>query len=186
MVDRASLITTLERCITPTGTQAEAIRKALDKALHEAVLALPLAAATELPSAVRSELEIVLTSLDQKLAEKLAAAWEPKRKLDPDMKRSVKKDLLDLLHCRRPAYEPINFALEEARSASAAPLRIVIERVAPAKDLKALLSKWDKSYKPTSSNRSGLTDRLLALLNGATPTPRPAPKAAKRESRSTA
>jgi hypothetical protein len=123
------------------------------------VLALPLTAATELSSGVRSELEIVLTSLDQKQAEKLAAVWEPKRKLDPDMKRGVKKDLLDLLHRRRRAYEPINLTLEEARSASAAPLRIVIERVAPAKDLKA----------------------LLALMNGAPPAPKPTPKAAKRQ-----
>lgn len=169
MVDRISLIQALEPCVKPTGTQAEAIRKALDKVLTDTVMSLPLSAVGGLSSSVRSDLEVVLRSLDQKLAEKLAAAWEPKRKLDAELKSSVKKDLVDLLHGRRQPYEPIVFTLEEARTGNVAALRETIAHVAPAKDLKSLLAKWDKNFKPTPTTRSGFATRLGELLDGAKP-----------------
>jgi hypothetical protein len=170
VVDRISLIKALEPCVKPTGTQAEAIRKALDKALTETVMSLPLTAVGGLSSTVRSDLEVVLHSLDQKLAEKLAASWEPKRKLDAELKRSVKKDLIDLLHRRRTPYEPISVSLEEARVGNVAAYRATIEHVAPVKDVKTLLAKWDKNFKPAPTMRSGFVERLSELLNGASTT----------------
>jgi hypothetical protein len=170
MVDRVSLIKALEPCVKPTSTQAEAMRKALDKALTETVMSLPLTAVDGLSSTVRSDLEVVLRSLDQKLAEKLAASWEPKRKLDAELKRSAKKDLIDLLHRRRASYEPISVSLEEARAEDTAVYRATIEHVAPVKDLKTLLTKWDKDFKPAPTTRSGFVKRLSELLNGAPPT----------------
>ncbi len=169
MVDRTSLIKALEPCVKPTGTQAEAIRKALDKALTETVMSLPLAAATGLSPAVRADLEVVLNSLDQKLAEKLAALWEPKRKLDADLKRSVKRELIDLMRMKRAAYVPITTSLEDARAGNTLALRAVIEHVAPVKELKSLLAKWDKNFKPAPTTRSGLVARLSELLDGAVP-----------------
>ncbi len=166
------MIKALEPCVKPTGTQAEAIRKALDKALTETVMTLPLAAVDGLNASVRADLEVVLRSLDQKLAEKLAAAWEPKRKLDAELKRSVKNDLIELLHQRRQPYEPIVVSLEEARAGNAATLRATIEHVAPMKDLKSLLGKWDRNFRPIPTVRSGIATRLTELLNGAKPAER--------------
>jgi hypothetical protein len=142
------------------------------------VLSLPLAAAIGLSPAVRAELEVVINSLDQKPTEKLAAVWEPRRKLDADLKRTVKKELIDLLYKRRAAYEPIATSLEDARAGDVAALQAVIEHVAPIKDLKSLLAKWDKNFKPAPTTRSGLVTRLSELLNGAAPVEH-APKRAR-------
>ncbi len=190
MVDRVSLLRTLASRLKPTGTQEEAIRRALDKALAEVIGALPLNAAVDLPAAARAELEIVLQSLDAKVAEKLAALWEPARPLDADLKGVVKKDLIDLLHRRRLPYKPIAVSLTEARSGDIATYRSVIG-IAPNKDLKSLLKKWDANYKPVSTTRQGIVDRLSELLDGASPVPKtttnkPRPqKAAKAPKRST-
>ncbi|MGA7329468.1 MAG: hypothetical protein WBX25_34560 [Rhodomicrobium sp.] len=179
MVDRVSLIKTLEPCVKPTQTQVEVIRKALDKALAETILGLPLCAAAKLPPSVQSELEVVVNSFDQKQAERLAASWEPQRKPDVEMKRAVKKDLVELLRGRRSPYEPIAVSLDEARAGDPTLYRTLIERVAPTKDLKSLLSKWDKNLKPAPTARLELVKRLIALLEGAAPTP----KATAKQSR---
>jgi hypothetical protein len=116
-----------------------------------------------------------LSTLDQKTAEKLAAAWEPKRKLDAEGKRAAKVALVELLRGQRPPYEPLPTSLEDARAGDVRRYRIAIERFAPEKDLKALLAKWDKHFKPVPTNRAGLAERLVALLGGASPAERPQP-----------
>jgi len=178
VVDRASLIKALEPHVKPTGSQAEAIRKALDKALTEAVMSLPLDAAIRLNPSARGDLEVALSTLDQKTAEKLAAAWEPKRKLDAEGKRAAKVALVELLRGQRPPYEPLPASLEDARAGDVRRYRISIERSAPEKDLKSLLTKWDKHFKPVPTNRAGLAERLVALLGGTPPAGKP--QAARR------
>lgn len=180
MVDRVALIKAIEPRLKLVGSQGEALRTALDKAVAEAVMALPLASAIEMPELTRGDLEVVLSTLEQKQAEKLATIWEPKRKLDADLKSSIKKDLVDLLIGRRGVYEPITASLEEARQSNAAKWRAVIEKSAPAKDLKALLTKWDKNLNPKPTSRTGLVQRLLALLDGASPAAKPANKSGKK------
>ena len=176
MVDRASLIKALEPHVKPTGTQAEAIRKALDKALTEAVMSLPLDAAIRLNPSTRGDLEIALSTLDQKLAEKLAASWEPERKLDAEAKRAAKVALVELLRGQRQPYEPLPASLEDARAGDVRRYRITIERSAPEKDLKSTLTKWDKHLKPVPGSRSGIAARLLALLDGDPPVTKPQPQ----------
>lgn len=169
MVDRVSMIKALEPHIKPTGTQAASIRKALDNALNEAIMSLPLEEATRLPPSTRGDLEVALATLDQKLAEKLATSWEPKRKLDAEGKRAAKVALVELLRGQRPPYEPLPASLDDAKAGDVRRYCVVIERSASEKDLKSLLTKWDKNFKPVPNNRSGLAARLLALLNGAEP-----------------
>lgn len=163
------MIKALEPHIRPTGTQAASIRKFLDNALTEAIMSLPLEEATRLSSSSRGDLEVALGMLDQKLAEKLAAAWEPKRKLDAEGKRAAKVALVELLRGQRPPYEPLPASLDDARAGDVRRYRVAIERSAPEKDLKSLLTKWDKNFKPVPTGRGGIADRLLALLNGAKP-----------------
>ena len=179
MVDRAALIKKLEPRVRPSGTQAVAIRAALDKALTETVMSLPLDQATSLEPSDRSELEIVLQSMDNKLVEKLACSWEPLRKLDADTKRSTKRDLIELLHGRRAAYAPITQTLDSARAGNVAITKSMIERLVPTKDLKTLLTRWDKNFKPAATSREGYVRRLVALLDGAPLAQKPIARRAK-------
>lgn len=173
MVDRVSMIKALEPHIKPNGTQAASIRKSLDNALTEAIMSLPLDEAIRLSSSTRGDLEVALGMLDQKLAEKLAASWEPKRKLDAEAKRAARGTLVELLRGQRPPYEPLPTSLEDARSGDVRRYRILIERSTLEKDLKSLLTKWDKHFKPVPTNRPGLAERLVALLGGAPPAEKP-------------
>lgn len=175
MVDRASLIKALEPHVKPTGSQAEAIRKALDRALTEAIISLPLDAAHRLSASARGDLEVALGTLDQKTVEKLAASWEPKRKFDAEAKRASRAAVVELLRGQRPPYEPLPTSLDDARAGDVRRYRVTIERSAPEKDLKSLLTKWDKHFKPVPTNRAGLAERLVALLGGAPPAERPQP-----------
>jgi hypothetical protein len=163
------MIKALEPHIKPNGTQAASIRKSLDAALAEAIMSLPLEDATRLSSSTRGDLEVALRMLDQKLAEKLAASWEPKRKLDAEEKKGAKAALVELLRGQRLPYEPLPTSLEDARAGDVRRYRIAIERSAPEKDLKSLLTKWDKHFKPVPTSRRALAERLLALLDGTRP-----------------
>ena len=170
MVDRATLIAAIAPNVQPTGTQAEAIRKALDKALSELLLALPYDALTELPHGTMAELVAVIGTIDQKTCEKLSALWEPKRKLDAELKLRVRKDLLGLLLKERVHYQSLPTGLAKARedgvSASIAQLR----SAAPLKDLKDLAKKWDKNWKALPETRGAYEEHLVALLKGTDPT----------------
>jgi hypothetical protein len=166
------MIKALEPHIRPTGTQAASIRKALDNALTEAIMSLPLEEATRLPPSTRGDLEVALGTLDQKLAEKLATSWEPKRKLDAEGKRAAKVALVELLRGQRTPYEPLPTSLADARAGDVRRYRTTIERAAPEKDLKSLLTKWDKHFKPVPTNRAGLAERLVGLLGGTPPAER--------------
>ena len=169
MVDRAALIQQLEPRVEPTGSQKETIRKALDKALSELLLALPLSAAHDLGGNAKSDLVALIGMTDQKICEKLSARWEPKRKLDAELKASLRKDVLALLESKRPAYEPVTVSINEARAGDR---KAIIGRVsaAPLKDLKALAKKWDKHWKVAQDSRKAYEDRIVALIDGAEPT----------------
>jgi hypothetical protein len=177
MVDRLALLRDMEPLINPNPTQAESIRKTLDKVLVESTIALPLTAAQALPRAKRDELEIVVRHFGQKDAEKLAVFWEPDRKLNASTKRTIKDDLADLLHGRRKVYAlqksvGLN-AVRELADEERAVLRLAIKRLAPLADLKALLKEWDKHLSPKPTTRDANVDRLVALLDGAAPMPKP-------------
>jgi hypothetical protein len=174
MVDRLALMREMEPLIKPNGTQAESIRKTLDKAMVELALTLPLASAQALSLTRRDELEIVVRDfLSQKDAEKLARLWEPSRKVDTDAKLRLKHDLIDLLHRRRSEYSmPKAIGLDAGRNLAGSDgvaLRGAIERLAPLVDLKGLLRQWDKRLTPRPTTRKAHVERLLALLDGAAP-----------------
>lgn len=183
MVNRATLIKELDGSIAPSPTQRESIRKAQEKALIEAVQALPLTAARKLSTAHRSDLEIVLKSLSDAQAKAMSALWEPKRKLqaaDADIKQVVKSRLVELLSNGQSPYEPITVSLEEARKGDRAFYSAIISQLAPTADLKSLLKKWDKHYAPVPQKRAELSKRLVALLNGQEPAPAPQRPPARR------
>ena len=167
MVDRAALIQQLEPRVEPTGSQKETIRKALDKALSELLLALPLSAANELHGYARSDLVALIGMTDQKTCEKLSARWEPKRKLDAELKVSVRKDVLALIESERPVYEPVAVSLSEAQAGDRKAFIGRVRSAAPLKDLKALAKKWDKHWKPAQDSRKAYEDRIVALIEGA-------------------
>jgi hypothetical protein len=172
VVDRANLIKHLEPRVRPTGSQAEAISKALDKALTELLLALPFWAIQQLPPAVKADLVEMVRLIDQKTCEKLATVWEPKRKLDTELKGRVKKDILALIEAKRPAYEPVSVSLSEARNGDRGSIKAILHSCAPTKDLKALTKKWDKNWKPGHESRVAYEERLIALIDGAEPAAR--------------
>lgn len=184
MVDRANLIKHLEPRVRPTGSQAAAISTALDRALAELLLALPFPAVQHLPSTVRAELVELLGLIDQKTCEKLAAVWEPKRKLDTELKGRVKKDILDLIEAKRPVYEPVSVPLPEARNGDRVSIKAILRSSAPIKDLKALTKKWDKDWKPIPESRVAYEKRLIELIDGAEPVrPPPRPQRGRRARR---
>lgn len=175
MVDRAALIQQLEPRVQPTGSQRETIRKALDKAVSELLLALPFRAVLDLPGSAKSDMVALLAMMDQKTCEKLSALWEPKRKLDAELKASVRKDVLALIEANRPAYEPVTVSLSEAQNGDRTAIIAKVRSAAPVKDLKALAKKWDKHWKPAQESRKAYEDRIIALIEGAglaTPAPR--------------
>jgi hypothetical protein len=173
VVDRAALIKTLEPCVRPTGSQSEAIRKALDKALSELIVTLPFEAFASLSDASKSDLAALIEMLDQKTCEKLSALWEPKRKLDAELKKRVKGDMLALIKKQRPRYEPVKLSLQEARNGCVSATITMVRSAAPIKDLKELAKSWDKFWKPTDEPRQAYEGRLIALLEGGNPFPRP-------------
>lgn len=172
MVDRANLIKQLEPRVRPSGSQAEAIRKAMDKTLTELVLALPINAVQQLSQEVKADLAALIGMIDQKTCEKLAAAWEPKRKLDAELKSRVKKDILALIESKRLPYEPITVSLVEARKSDREAVSATLRSAAPVKDLKALAKKWDKNWRPAQESRTSYVDRLIALIDGTEPAAR--------------
>lgn len=171
MVDRASLISTLQPLAKPTNSQADGIDKALSKALAELILCLPLAAASALDGRSQEELAIVIRTLDGKTREKLAKNWEPLRKLDDELKSSLSSDLVDLVQARRPLYVPIKATLAEARL-SGDDVSAMFSH-APVKDLAALLKKWDRHLRPMPDGREQLVAHLRNLLKGQAPSPKP-------------
>lgn len=170
MVDRANLIKHLEPHVRPTGSQVENIRSAMDKTLAELLLALPLSAVHDLPATVKTDLVEMILLIEPKTCEKMAAAWEPKRKLDAELKGRLKNDLRALINGRRPVYEPIAISLAEARKGDRSAIKSSLRTGAPLKDLKALTKKWDKNWRPAQETRSAYEDRLTAMLDGAEPT----------------
>jgi hypothetical protein len=92
-------------------------------------------------------------------------------------KPTIKRDLIDLLHGQRSVYSvPKAIGLDEALNLTGddtADLRFAIKQLAPLTDLKPLLRRWDKHLSPAPPTRKGYAERLLALLDGAAPTPEP-------------
>lgn len=176
MVDRAALIKFLEPRVRPSASQAEAIRKALDKALADLLPTLPFEVVSSFPKETAADLLAYMEILDQKVCEKLSAAWEPKRKLDADLKRRIRKDLTSLLRMERPVYEPVKVSLRDAREGRASDIVATIQSVAPLKDLQNLAKSWDKHWKPSKASREEYENRLSALMQGAEPIVKPQTK----------
>lgn len=150
--------------IAPTPTEREELRKSLDKILVEAAIALPFEQAIQLSKSSRCELEVVLREmfLAKDLA-RLAAKWEPKRKLDAGFKETLREDLIDLLEGRRPPFTgSVTLDLNTARQ-QLARSRLYIERSLPIADAKKLLKAW-ANPKPAPKQRSDVIDQLLAVL----------------------
>ena len=145
------------------------IKTALDKALTELLMALPFRAMQEFPPAVTADLVELIRLIDQKTCEKLAAVWEPRRKLDAELKMRVKKDILALIEAKRPAYEPVSVPLSKARDGDRGSTKATLQSGAPIKDLKALMKKWDKNWKPAQESRLAYEERLMALVDGVEP-----------------
>lgn len=186
MVDRALILHTIEGHLRPSGTQAEAIRKLLDKALVESLQTLPLEAAVKLPRNIQSDIAIVIRdTFSQKDAEKLSASWEPSRKLDPDTKGGLKSAIVDLLYGTRSVYEPPHsMTLAAARDLSgtdASGIRMLVTELASSADLKQLLKRWDPHLKPVPATRATIVKRLSDLLDGTAPATKATPsKKAKK------
>lgn len=177
MVDRPSLIKALDPIAKPTSSQAENIRKSLEKALIEIVLTLPLDAARALGASEQAELVHFLNRLEPKALEKLSKIWEPMRRLDIDLKRTLAVDIIALLQAKREPYVPIKLSLDAARD-DAARVGVILAR-APTKDLATVFKAWDKHNKPIPAQRLLLTQRIQALLDGEAPESPPS-KAGKR------
>jgi flagellar motor switch protein FliG len=167
VVDRPTLIKVLDPIARPTSSHAETIRRALEKALTDIVLAVPLKAAQELGAAEKGELAHFLSRLDPKSLEKLAKTWEPKRKLDAELKRTLAIDIVALLEDKRAPYEPLKLTLDAARGNASVIAQTFAH--APAKDLAAVFKSWDRHNKPVPEQRSAVMKRLAALLDGASP-----------------
>lgn len=180
MVNRAALFQAIEPLLEPTPTQREAIRKSLDKVLLDSVQTLPLKAAHGLASSVKHELSIVIRDLcSAKELAKIAALWEPQRKLDSETKQTLRNDLLNLLKGDRPRYDgPPSEPLIEARH-QVERFRALIQKAMPTKDALALLKKWDKHLLPMPSVRDQIVERLMALLSGAAPAEKTRPASKK-------
>jgi hypothetical protein len=170
MVNRAALFQAIEPLIEPTPSQREAIRKSLDKVLLESVQTLPLNAANSLPSPARHELSTVIRDLcSAKELAKIANRWEPQRKLDSDLKQTLRADLIDLLMEKRSCYRGLpSMPLNEARK-QCEDYRGLFQNAVPTKDAVRLLKIWDKHLQPVPSTRDEVVQRLLALLSGTSP-----------------
>lgn len=149
----------------PTPTQRDELRKSLDKVLVEATIAMPIESVRRLPSATKAELEVVIREMFiNKDILRLAAGWEPLRKLDDDLKETLRVDLIDLIYDRRPQYTgPSLLDLSKAQE-QAESYRTYISRTMPTPDAKRLLKTWDKKLKPAPKARGQIIDHLLNLL----------------------
>jgi len=149
----------------PTATQRETLRKLLDKALVEATLALPFQSASSLPAAAKDELEFIVRELClAKDLQRLAALWEPRRKLDAVLKDTLRQDLIDLLRGRRRPYEGLVVVPLSVAHGDLAGYRILIEQSIPTTDAKKLLKAWDKNLRPMPTARDDIVGHLLRLL----------------------
>jgi hypothetical protein len=168
-VNRISLLQALEPLIAPTSTEREELRKSLDKTLVSVTLALPFDEAQRLTIGAKAELEIVIRDvfLAKELL-KLAAKWEPARKLDAAFKETLREDLVDLLQGRRLPYTgPPNLDLDTART-KPAEVGIYITRSLPTAEAKKLLKSW-KTISPVPKERDEIVAHLLSLLDEPSP-----------------
>lgn len=153
--------------IEPTPTQRDELRKSLDKLLVDVAIAIPFERAQQLSSVTKEELEIVIrdTFVVKDLV-RLATKWEPQRKLDAELRDTLRDDLIDLLQGSRPRFvAPVAMDLAQAQS-DIARLRSYISRSLPTAEAKKLLKLWDKKLKPMPKARADVIGHLLRLLDG--------------------
>lgn len=115
--------------------------------------------------AAKAELEIVIRDvfLAKELL-KLAAKWEPARKLDAAFKETLREDLADLLQGRRlPYMGPTKLNLDTARTKQKE-VRSYITRTLPTAEAKRLLKSW-KTISPAPKERDDIVGHLLSLLD---------------------
>lgn len=154
-----------------------AIQKAVKQALATMLVEVPLAYARALGAPERTALVTALQHVldaDDQVA--LSKRWDPARsKIEKVDLPSLGADLAALLNGEREPYSGVSWALADARNFSPREmdiLRVTLSRVAPTKDLKAVLKRWDPHLKPPA-DRPALAKRAVALLDGAALTPAP-------------
>ena len=95
---------------------------------------------------------------------KLAKRWEPARKLDAEMQSSLRADLIDLLHGRRPAFEGLKALDLDSARAKPDRARASIEKSLPTAEAKKLLKSWTRA-KTLPTTREEIIAKLLAVLD---------------------
>lgn len=148
------------------GAHRDELRKSLDKLLVETAIALPFEHTQRLSPSTKDELEILIRdTFVAKDLTRLATKWEPQRKLDAELKDTLREDLIDLLHgSRRLFTAPIAVDLAQART-SVKDLGPYISRSLPTTEAKKLLKRWDKKLKPMPKSRAEIIRHLLKLLD---------------------
>lgn len=148
-----------------------AIQKTVQRALATMLAEVPLSYARSLDTHDRTALMTAVQHVldtDDQIA--LSKRWDPGRgKIESADVPSLGVDLAALLDGAREPYSGISVTLAEARNSSSREmnvLRATLSRVAPTKDLKAVLKRWDPHFE-TTDDRRALARRAIALLDGA-------------------
>ncbi|MEM6410229.1 MAG: hypothetical protein AAF683_01680 [Pseudomonadota bacterium] len=174
MVDRVELITAVAPTVRLNATNGTKYLKALKTALILLLAEYELENARALNSTQKSELA---TAIDQlfTLAElkKISKKWEPKRSVASGFTQTeIVRALQDLLFEQRDPYNRPTITLTAARNMSGAEIEsmlVTINRLMPKTELKAVLKKWDKKFRPPASYtvlefRERLSDLLRSNL----------------------
>ena len=170
MVDRVELISAVAPTVSLSAVNSAKYLKALKSALIVLLADFELSDAQALPSSVKQELA---TALDQLFTiselKKISKRWEPKRSVASGFTQTeIVAALLDLLFERREPYVRPTISLPVASQMSVAEQDAMIRtinRLLPKAELKAVLKKWDKKFKPAASfSIPQFRERLSALL----------------------
>lgn len=170
MVDRVELITAVAPRVSLSAVNSAKYLKALKSALIVLLADYELSDARGLTSPQKHELA---TALDQLFTiselKRISKRWEPKRSVSSGFTQTeIVAALHDLLFERRDPYTRPTITLTAAREMDAAELNAMlatINKLMPKAELKAVLKKWDKKFKPAASfSIPQFRDRLSALL----------------------
>ncbi|MEO1659341.1 MAG: hypothetical protein AAFR51_00025 [Pseudomonadota bacterium] len=170
MVDRVELITAVAPRVSLSAVNSAKYLKALKAALIVLLAEYDLEDARALSHSQKQELA---TALDQLFTiselKKISKKWEPKRSVSSGFTQTeIVSALHDLLFERRDPYTRPTLSLSTARTMQRAEIDrmlILINRLMPKAELKAVLKKWDKKFKPpTSFTAPQFRQRLSELL----------------------
>lgn len=166
MVDRIALLKEVSSRTKLNIKDSDDVAKKLNALLQKVLPKVSLDDARALD--VRDDLDVFIrTEAPSSVLGALSNAWEPARKtLTRDHKEALNWDLSDLLMERRGRYEAPDVSLEEAKLLTGKKLSDLEAtiRLAPVKDLKALLKKWDPKRPPLTAGQ--LHEELRLLREG--------------------